>query len=200
MRRLLLVRHAPTAATRAYAFPADEPLDDRGAEAAVTLSAPPRAEVVCSPSERCRATAEAAGLTIDAVERAIAECDFGSWAGRSLDELVAERPDETRTWMTDPDSAPHGGESLRAFTARVTAWLDDQARRDGTCLAITHGGVVRTAIVHALAAPIESFWRVDCAPLSRTELRAHNGRWTLRSVNVPLRAARGQRTDDAVWA
>jgi broad specificity phosphatase PhoE len=198
VRRLLLVRHAPTAATRAYAFPADEPLDDRGAEAAVTLSAPPRAEVVCSPSERCRATAEAAGLTVDAVEPAIAECDFGSWCGRRLDELVTERPDETRRWMTDPDSAPHGGESLRAFAERVAGWLDDQARRNGTCLAITHGGVVKAAIVHALAAPIGSFWRVDCAPLSRTELRAHQGRWTLRSVNVPVRAGRTTQTDPAV--
>ena len=194
------MRHAPTTATRAYAFPADEPIDDRAATAAAALSAPPRAEIVCSPSERCRATAAAAGLTIDAVEPAIAECDFGSWGGRTLDELVAERPDETRRWMTDPDSAPHGGESLRVFAQRVAGWLDDQARRDGTCLAITHGGVVKVAIVHALAAPIESFWRVDCAPLSRTELNAHDGRWTLRSVNVPVRAVRGARTEDAIRA
>ena len=69
VRRLILVRHAPTAATRSYAFPADEPLDERGIAAAAELSAPARAEVVCSPSARCRATAEAAGLTIG-VDRA----------------------------------------------------------------------------------------------------------------------------------
>jgi broad specificity phosphatase PhoE len=200
VRRLLLVRHAPTAATRGYAFPADEPLDDRAAAAARELSVPARAEVVCSPSERCVATAEAAGLTVGALEPAIAECDFGSWAGRRLEELVAERPDETRRWMTDPDCAPHGGESLRAFCARVDAWLDGQAARDGTCVAITHGGVVKAAVVHALGAPVEAFWRVDCAPLSTTELRAHDGRWTLRGVNVPVRAVRGARADDAVPA
>ena len=184
------MRHAPTAATRSYAFPADEPLDQRGIAAATELSAPARAEVVCSPSERCRATAEAAGLTIGSIEPAIAECDFGSWCGRSLDELVAERPADTRRWMADPDSAPHGGESLRAFVARVAGWLDEQARQDGTCLAITHGGVVKAAVVHALGAPIEAFWRVDCAPLARTELHAHQGRWTLTNVNVPVRAVR----------
>lgn len=198
MRRLLLVRHAPTAATRVYAFPADEPLDERALAAATALSAPPRAEVVCSPSARCRATAEAAGLTVDTVEPAIAECDFGAWGGRTLDELVAERPEETRRWMTDPDSAPHGGESLRAFSARVGAWLDGQAGRAGTCVAITHGGVVKAAVVHALAAPIEAFWRVDCAPLSRTELHAHDGRWTLTSVNVPPRALRRAGVDETV--
>jgi broad specificity phosphatase PhoE len=197
---LLLVRHAATAATRAYAFPADEPLDERAAAAAAELSLPPRADVVCSPSERCRATADAAGLTVGTVEPAIAECDFGAWAGRTLDELVAERPGDTRRWMTDPDSAPHGGESLRAFASRVDAWLDDQARRDGTCVVITHGGVVKAAVLHALGAPIEAFWRVDCAPLSRTELHAHDGRWTLTAVNVPPRAPRRAGVDEAVRA
>jgi broad specificity phosphatase PhoE len=190
MRRLVLVRHAPTEATRRFGFPADEPLDTRALAAAAELSVPTRAEVVCSPSERCRATASAAGLTIGSVDAAIAECDFGSWAGRSLDALVAECAEDTRRWMEDPDSAPHGGESLRQFAARVAGWLRDQAGRDGTCVAITHGGVVKAAVVHALGAPIEAFWCVDCAPLSRTELHAHHGRWTLTSVNVPVRALR----------
>jgi broad specificity phosphatase PhoE len=189
VRRLFLVRHAPTAATRAYAFPADEPLDERGLAAAAELSVPRRAEVLSSPSRRCRGTAEAAGLTVDSVEPAIAECDFGSWRGRRLEELVAERPDDTHRWMTDPDAAPHGGESLREFSARVTAWLEDQARREDACVAITHGGVVKAAVVHAIGAPIEAFWKVDCAPLSRTELHADGGRWRLSNVNVPVAAA-----------
>ena len=69
--------------------------------------------------------------------------------------------------MTDPDAAPHGGESLRAFAARVRGWLDEQATLDGTAVAITHGGVVKAAVVHALGAPIEAFWRVDCRAAGR---------------------------------
>ena len=89
MRRLLLVRHAPTKATRHVAFPADEPLDERGRDAAGALAAavPARFGVLCSPSERCRQTAEAAGLAVDAIEPALAECDFGAWAGRTLEEV-----------------------------------------------------------------------------------------------------------------
>ena len=71
MRRLFLVRHAPTAATRSYAFPADEPLDERALTAAAELSLPARAEVVSSPARRCRETAEAAGLAVDSIEPAI---------------------------------------------------------------------------------------------------------------------------------
>ena len=57
--------------------------------------------------------------------------------------------------MTDPDAAPHGGESLTALLARVAAWLDEQAALDGTAVAVTHGGVVKAAVVHALVGAAE---------------------------------------------
>jgi broad specificity phosphatase PhoE len=180
VRRLLLVRHAPTRATRGFAFPADEPLLDTGP---LELPVPPRYEVVCSPSLRCAQTAAAAGLTVGVVEPRIAECDFGSWSGRTLEEID---PAAARVWMADPDATPHGGESLRAFAARVSAWLDEQAQLDGSAVAITHGGVVKAAVIHALKAPIESFWRVDASPLAITELHAHHGRWTVTRANAAL--------------
>jgi broad specificity phosphatase PhoE len=188
VRRLLLARHAPTGATRTFAFPADEPLDERGEAAAAALGAalPARAEILSSPSLRCLQTVEAAGLDAPSVQDELRECDFGSWAGRALPELGEA---ETAAWMTDPDAKPHGGESLRAFAARVAAWLDGQAELDGTAVAITHGGVVKAALVRALDAPIDSFWRVDVTPLAITELHAHDGRWTVTRVNVPVAAA-----------
>jgi broad specificity phosphatase PhoE len=85
--------------------------------------------------------------------------------------------------MTDPDAAPHGGESLSALLARVRAWLEGQATLDGTAIAITHGGVISAAVVIALDAPPSAIWRVDVAPLSITELHAHDGRWTVTRVN-----------------
>jgi broad specificity phosphatase PhoE len=90
--------------------------------------------------------------------------------------------------MTDPDASPHGGESLTAFAARVGAWLDQQATIDGGAVAITHGGVVKAAVVRVLGAPISAFWRIDAAPLSITELHAHDGRWTLTRANVAVGA------------
>ena len=182
MRRLLLVRHAPTAATRAAAFPTDEPLDDGGRDAARGLTLPD-GDVLCSPALRCRETASTAGLDAT-VDPALAECDFGSWCGRSLADVHASDPDAAASWMTDPDAAPHGGESLRAFAARVASWLDGQATLDGRATAITHAGVVKAAVVHALGAPLEAFWRVDVAPLGVTELHAHDGRWTVARVNA----------------
>jgi broad specificity phosphatase PhoE len=181
LRRLLLVRHAPTRATRATAFPLDEPLDDAGRRAAAALAAalPRRCEVLSSPALRCRETAEAAGLSPD-LDDALIECDFGRWAGVGLGDVGDE---VGRSWILDPDAAPHGGETLRAFAARVGAWLDAQAERDGVAAAITHGGVVKAAVVHALRAPLQAFWQIDAAPLSVTEIHAHDGRWTIARLN-----------------
>jgi broad specificity phosphatase PhoE len=184
LRRLLLVRHAPTSATRSAAFPLDEPLDEQARAAAVALGQvlPHGCEILASPALRCRQTAEAAGFEAH-LDAELAECDFGSWAGSTLQKLQASYPDGARAWLLDPAAVPHGGESLRTFSARVVRWLDAQARGDGAAVAITHGGVVKAAVVHALGAPLEAFWRIDAAPLSVTELHAHDGRWTLTRLN-----------------
>lgn len=185
MRRLLLVRHARTAATRAAAFPLDEPLDERGRAGAAALGPrlPRHGEVLRSPALRCAETVEAAGLQA-AAEPTLAECDFGAWCGRPLAEVHAEDPEAVAAWMTDPASAPHGGESLRAFSRRVAGWLDAQGRGHGVTVAITHGGVVRAAVVHVLGAPLQAFWHLDASPLAITELHAHDGQWTVTRVNA----------------
>ena len=183
------MRHAPTAATRASAFPVNEPLDERGAAAAALLGAAlaPNCEVFTSPALRCRQTTEAAGLPAPAVEPALAECDFGAWAGRRLADVDEA---EALVWMTDPEARPHGGESLAAFAARVSGWLDGQAQLDGRAVAVTHGGVIKAAVVHALGAPLAAFWRIDAAPLAITELHAHDRRWTVTRVNCAAPAPR----------
>jgi broad specificity phosphatase PhoE len=189
MRRLLLVRHAPTAATRASEFPVDEPLDERGLADAARLGValPPGCEALTSPALRCRQTAEAAGRREPTVEPALAECDFGAWGGRALADVDEA---DAVAWMSDPRARPHGGESIAAFVARVSAWLDRQAQLDGHAVAITHGGVVKAAVVHALGAPLAAFWRIDAAPLTITELHAHDGRWTVTRLNCVVDSPR----------
>jgi broad specificity phosphatase PhoE len=193
VRRLLLVRHAPTPATRSHAFPTDERVDERGCKAAAALGAllPSGFTVVSSPARRCRQTAIHAGLAEPALDPALRECDFGSWAGRTLADLAVTDADGVRAWMTEPEARPHGGESLAAFVRRVARWLDGQAAQDGGVVAITHGGVMKAAVLHALGAPIEAFWRIDAAPLAITEMHAHDGRWVLTRSNdrpAPVRA------------
>jgi hypothetical protein len=42
--------------------------------------------------------------------------------------------------------------------------------------------VIKAAIVHAIKATPESFWRIDIAPLSRTVLSGTADDWRLRAL------------------
>jgi broad specificity phosphatase PhoE len=184
--RLTLIRHAPSAATRRSAFPDDEPPDPRGLDEARALAARlGRFDAAWSgPAMRARDTAEALGLQARLAPE-LDECDFGAWRGRTLAELDDEDPIAVAAWIEDPAAAPHGGESLLALLDRVRGWLDARAHDGGRVIAVTHAGPIRAALVCALEAPAHAFWRLDVAPLSRTVLHAHDGRWTVRGVNLP---------------
>ncbi len=190
MLRLLLIRHGATLAVRDAAFADAEPLEPAARERAEQLagSLPARAVAVSGPEPACRETAAALGVNA-AVGTALAGCDVGSWRGRTLDRLQADDPAGLIAWMSEPDAAPHGGESLTVFARRVSDWMREAATGAGFLVAIVDAGVIKAAVCHALDAPLSTFWRLDIAPLSVSELHARDGRWTVRHLNAPL--ARG---------
>lgn len=179
--RVLLVCHGSTAATRSTAFPLDERLEPPALEAAAALADrfPSDRPTFTSPALRCRQTAKALGLS-PTVDAGLTDWDLGSWAGRRLDELAESSPEDVQAWTTDPTSTVHHGESLAQLIGRVGSWLDDPAAdRPSRFIAVTHPGVIRSAVVHALQAPAHSFWRIDIAPLAVIQLRGRPGRWSL---------------------
>jgi broad specificity phosphatase PhoE len=184
MKQVLLVRHGPTIATRSGGFPSDEALESDGMAQAATLATalPSSHRTLCSPALRARQTAAAAGLCARTEPR-LAECDFGTWAGRRLADIHAADPEAATEWMTDPDARPHGGESLSAFSDRVAAWLDEEMRDPEPVVAVTHGGVIKASVVHALRAELTAFWRIEVQPLSITGLRVCDERWSVVRTN-----------------
>ncbi len=75
----------------------------------------------------------------------LAERDFGSFQGKTPDQVAQEDPEGYQRWQTrDPDFVPTGGESLVQFRDRVARALDDvvQARLGQTIAVFTHGGVL----------------------------------------------------------
>jgi broad specificity phosphatase PhoE len=190
MRRLLLIRHGATSAVRATAFCNGDELEPaaRGRAQALARSLPAGADAVAGPELACRQTAEGLGLVADTVPE-LGGCDVGDWRGTTLDEVQASDPAGLMAWLTDPESRPHGGESLTAFGARVAGWMTAAATGDGFLVAVVDAGVVKAAACHALAAPPSAFWRIDVSPLHVTELHARDGRWTIRHLNAEL--ARG---------
>jgi len=182
---VMLVSPALNAALREARFDGDAPLDPAGVRSArKAASAVPAADrYVCAPSERCVGTAEALGLRA-VPEGRLRGWDMGRWGGRQLAEVSGSEPGAVSEWLTDPSAAPHGGESLREFCARVGDWLESlTGPADGgdvRVLAVVEPSLVRASIVRALALPVEVFWRLDVAPLTLTGLSGRAGRWNLR--------------------
>jgi broad specificity phosphatase PhoE len=181
--RLILVCHGSTEAVHQSAFPADEPLDPRGrADAAALADSMPRADQSwTSPELRTRQTAEALGLPASPLPF-LHDCDYGRWSGRTFRAVYAQEPDAVAAWLQDHAAAPHGGESILSLVRRVATWLGEELTRHQQSIVITHPTVIRAAIVHAIDAKPQSFWRIDIAPLSRTRLSGSDGRWNLVSA------------------
>ncbi len=177
--------HASTAALRAAAFPAGEPLDDHGRRAVAGLAPiPAPAQCWSSPAPAARDTA--AGLGLDAaVDPMLRDCDYGRWAGRPFADVLATEPDAAALWLQDPAVAPHGGEPMADLLQRVSAWLDDKMRSGGAILAVTHAAVLRAAVLHVLGAGWGAFRQIDVPPLCRLRLSGTGERWTLTAL-APL--------------
>ncbi len=184
--RLSLISHAATQAQRRAAFPLDQALEEQEISKITSLAwkAPRTQKVLSAPELRTQQTAQALGLTATiAVE--LRDCDYGVWQGQELSSLQTQDPEGIAAWLEDPAAAPHGGESIADLVGRVGYWLD-QRQDDGHTIAVTHPAVIRGAVVHILNAPLHSFWRVDIAPLTVTDLRFNGRVWTLRSCASSL--------------
>jgi len=176
--RLILICHASTAAVRNAAFPVDEPLDDKGRARATALAGhlPSVDRSLASPELRTRQTAHA--LQLDAqVQPELRDCGYGRWSGSSFDDVCAREPAAAAAWLSDPGAVPHGGESILSVMQRVSSWLAGEQTQHRRSIVVTHATIIRSAIVHAIAAPPRSFWRIDVAPLSIIHLSGSNGRW-----------------------
>lgn len=179
--RLTLVCCAATEATRKGAFPLDEPLSMRAGVPEYKVSRPDRTWI--SPALRATQTAELLALSGDRIA-GLRDQDFGRWAGKRLVELQKSEPEDLALWLADPQSAPHGGESLADVVTRAASVLDELLPLRGHTVAVTHAAVIRAAVVHILGAPLQAFWKIDVEPLSATELTSDGKRWALRATSL----------------
>ncbi|MDQ2749629.1 MAG: bifunctional RNase H/acid phosphatase [Actinomycetota bacterium] len=169
--RLLLIRHGATAHSLGKRFSGrnELPLNSMGLrqaeEVAANLDGVGVAAVISSPFRRAQQTAEAIGRQLDMdVENNddLAEVDFGSWEGRSYDEVRRDQPAELDAWLASPDVAPPGGESFAAVARRVRRGRDTviAAHPGQTVAVVTHVTPIKTLIRLALDAPPASLFRL----------------------------------------
>lgn len=154
------------------------PGDDPAPEAALPGPHPRPGPARTSPLRRAVQTADAMGLAAKP-DPALAEMDYGAWAGQSAEQVLAQDPQGFARWQDDPHAAPHGGESFAAVVERMARWLQDRARLGESLLAVTHPAPIQAALVHVLGAPLAAARAIGVRPLSRMQLTHDGRRWSL---------------------
>jgi probable phosphoglycerate mutase len=167
------------------------------------------AEVVwTSPLERARETAEGIATALGGiavhVDEGLTEVDYGSWEGRTFDELMSDAA--YHAYHRDPESAqaPGGRERLVEVRDRTLAALARiaEARPGGRAIVVSHGDPIRLVLAACLGMPIKQMrrLRVDNGAVSGieatgdwVEVKFLNVRADLAGIVVPpeLRSRRG---------
>lgn len=181
MPTVVLVRHGRTTANVAGILAGRTPgvaLDDTGRAAAEALAVRLRpvelAAVVSSPLQRCVETANAVAGDRVVTDDRLAECDYGSWTGRSLGELSREKL--WRVVQEHPSGVVFpGGESLRAVQARAVEAVREQDARlvaesgpGAVWMAVSHADVIKAIVADALGMHLDLFQRIVVDPCSAT--------------------------------
>lgn len=203
---LILLRHGRSTANTDGILAGWTPgvsLDDRGHEQATRvgarLAATPLAAVVSSPLERCQHTAEAvvaAQPQLGGVqtEEQIGECHYGSWTGRSLQELskeplwrdIQDHP-STVTFPTHDDFRSESMSEMQDRAVRAVSRWDTHIEAEhgpgAVWVAVSHGDVIKALVAHAVDSPLDRFQRIVIDPASLSIIRHATDRPFVLRVN-----------------
>lgn len=113
--------------------------------------------VLCSPLQRARRTAELAGLTTSSVEPDLIEWDYGRWEGLTTREIRKQL--DNPSWLVwdypiEPGETP--GEQLDDLAVRakrVLSLCEPVLARDGDCVLVAHGHMLRVLAATWLGMP-----------------------------------------------
>jgi broad specificity phosphatase PhoE len=188
VRRLFLVRHAPTHAKSMVGW-SDLAADCSDAAGFARLDAllPREAMLVSSDLSRAVATADHLGAGRRRLPHVpdLREMNFGAWELRGFAEIEAEAPEHIRAfWESPGDICAPGGESWNALAGRVWAALDRLlVAETGDLVVVSHFGPIVAAIQRAdgLTPEVAFAHRID--NLSVTEIAVAGGSWRLKRAN-----------------
>lgn len=144
------------------------------------------ASVQTSPLERARETAdpigEQAGCAVE-VNDGIVEIAFGDWTGRSFEALNGDP--HWASWNSARSvSRPPAGETMLEAQARVIAAMETlrHAYRDRSVVLVSHGDVIKAALLYHLGLPIDAYGRFDIDPASVSTVAV--GDWGAKLIRM----------------
>jgi len=180
-----IIRHGEPVGGSKYRGQLDDPLSDKGWRQMreAVAGRDEWQQVVASDLSRCaefaREVSQQLGVELE-LDAGFREVGFGSWEGKTAQELLEADPEGTAAFWRDPiNNTPAGAEPLRDFQQRiVTAWSGLLERHAGRhVLLVGHAGMMRILLLNALALPLESFYRFDPRNASIVRIRVDNGRY-----------------------
>ena len=137
------------------------------------------AAIYASPLQRTRESAEVIaarlGLPIEFRDDLL-ELDFGEWTGATFDSIRADP--RWQAWSTQRSlAAIPGGESMRAVQQRIVAAMLELNERHlhETIVLVTHGDVIRCALLFALGMPLDFYNRMEIGQGSISTIQMHPG-------------------------
>ncbi len=137
--------------------------------------------IITSPMKRCsefaQELAERNSIPVT-IENNLKEVGFGSWEGRSREQIMADNLKEYEDFYRDPvNCRPSGAEPLADFIKRVSSCWDKIINEHAGqhILLVVHAGVIRAIIAHILHAEAIGMYhiKVDNAGVSRIINNAH---------------------------
>lgn len=195
---IYFVRHGETVLTPMRKFSGTGALDPELTEDGLAQAERVAAEVakikpdilISSPLKRARQTAEAiaraTGLTvIDDTDWY--ELSFGSWDGKSIEEVKAETPEDYQAWLNSSSYRPGGGESYDEAAERIDAAMEKVLHLypGKNVVVVTHNGVIKSAANLAIGGPNDGVFHMDATPcsISSISIWPSDGLRALRSFN-----------------
>lgn len=195
---IYFVRHGETVLTPTRKFSGTGALDPELTEVGLAQAERVAGEVaklephilISSPLKRARQTADAiarsTGLTvIDDTDWY--ELSFGSWDGKSIEEVKAETPEDYQAWVNSSSHRPGGGESYDEAALRIDAAMEKVLNLypGKKVVVVTHNGVIKSAANLAIGGPNDGVFHMDATPcsISSISLWPSDGLRALRSFN-----------------
>jgi probable phosphoglycerate mutase len=145
------------------------------------------AAIYASPMERTRETGEIVGRQLELPVNIcddLAELDFGEWTGLTFDEV--RKDPRWLLWASHRSiSCIPGGETMRAVQRRVVEAIMDMraAHPDDHVVVVSHGDVIRAALVFALGMPLDLYGRIEVATASLSTIRIDDNGIRVIAIN-----------------
>jgi len=177
-----IIRHGEPEGGRRYrGSSVDDPLSKLGWQQMwdAVPEKPHWEHIISSPLSRCLKFSEALADTLSinfSVEDDLKEIGFGSWEGRTPEDIKSNEGDALENFLLDPvNNRPAGAEPLDIFAQRVWTTYENIASqyRGQHILIVGHAGVIRAITSKTLGMALDDVYsrlKIEYAAIATTRI------------------------------